>query len=331
MQFYKNSSKRLNFIAMETDMQNVRKNQLGSLIIFRLLAFLLITVLLLPNTVLAQEKNIQTNNSSSPAGAEQQKKIPLTATAVLGNSDERITSGLVWRIYENIGENVSPVLILKSTDDAPIFRLPPGQYILQAAYGYASVSKNIDIQDQAITETLAINAGGLKLSGTVGDIPIPPSKLSFSVYVSIGTDTEGKLILANGKPGEIIRLPEGSYHIVSTYGDANAIQRADIKVETGKVTEAVLNHRAAVVTLKLVASPGSEAFADTAFSVLTPGGDVVREAIGAFPQVTLAEGDYVLIARNDNKVYNREFKVEAGLNRDIEIIESKDKAETSSP
>jgi hypothetical protein len=83
---------------------------------------------------------------------------------------------------------------------------------------------------------------------------------------------------------------------------------------------ATLNHRAATVTLKLVATAGGEAFAGTAFSVLTPGGDVIREAIGAFPTVTLAEGDYVLIARHDGRVYTRDFKVESGLDRDVEAF-----------
>lgn len=248
-------------------------------------------------------------------------KVPIDVSAELGANGEKIISGLTWRIYEDMGDNVSPTLITKSNAPTPSFQLPPGNYIVQAAYGYASTSKRIQVQAAPLTERLAISAGALRLSGTVGDSAIPASQLSFSVYVPIGADSEGRLVLTNAKPGDIIRLPEGAYHIVSTYGDANAIQRADLRVETGKVTEAILNHRAAIVTLKLVASIGSEAFADTAFSVLTPGGDVIREAIGAFPQVTLAEGDYVLIARHDDKVYTREFKVEAGLNRDIEIVE----------
>jgi hypothetical protein len=258
-------------------------------------------------------------------------KSRIHVSAILGDNKEHITSGLVWRVYENVGENVSPALVEKSAEPSPAFELPDGQYIIQAAYGYASTSKRIHVQGAPLTEVLNINAGALKLSGTVGDNPIPSSQISFSVYVSIGTDMEGRLIVSDGKPGNIIRLPEGTYHIVSTYGDANAIQRTDLKVETGQVTEAVLNHRAAVVTLKLVANVGSEAYADTAFSVLTPGGDVVREAIGAFPRVTLAEGDYMLIARHDNKVYSREFKVEAGLNRDIEVVESKDMTGETTP
>jgi hypothetical protein len=96
--------------------------------------------------------------------------------------------------------------------------------------------------------------------------------------------------------------------------------RADLKVDAGKITDATLNHRAATMTLKLVANAGGEAFAGTAFSVLTPGGDVIREAIGAFPSVTLAEGDYMLIARHEGQVFTREFKVQSGQDRDIEVL-----------
>ena len=37
---------------------------------------------------------------------------------------------------------------------------------------------------------------------------------------------------------------------------------------------------------------GGEARANTQWSVLTPGGDVIKESIGAFPRVILAEGEY---------------------------------------
>ncbi len=54
--------------------------------------------------------------------------------------------------------------------------------------------------------------------------------------------------------------------------------------------------------------------------MLTPGGDVIREVIGAFPSVTLAEGDYVVIARQGAQVYTREFHVDSGFDRDVEVL-----------
>ncbi len=86
----------------------------------------------------------------------------------------------------------------------------------------------------------------------------------------------------------MVRLNAGTYHVVSNYGDVNATIRADIQIEAGKLTEATIQHRAAKLTLKLVAGPGGEAIADTAWSILTASGDTVSESVGAFPTIVLA-------------------------------------------
>ncbi|WP_430913635.1 hypothetical protein [Methylobacterium sp. sgz302541] len=244
----------------------------------------------------------------------------LTLSVTLAGSDRPLRSGLAWRIYEDRGDGARPAIVARSTDSEASFKLAPGAYVATVTYGYASASKKIAMGGEPQREQLRIAAGALRLSGAIGDTRIAPAQLSFSVFVPVGTNSEGRLVRSGVKAGELIRLPEGTYHVVSTYGESNAIQRADLKVENGKVTDATMNHRAATLTLKLVSAPGAEAFAGTAFSVLTPGGDTIREAIGAFPQVTLAEGEYVLIARHDGQVYSREFKVESGLDRDVEVV-----------
>jgi hypothetical protein len=91
-------------------------------------------------------------------------------------------------------------------------------------------------------------------------------------------------------------------------------------VLAAKLTDATVTHRAAIITLKLVNERGGEAIADTQWSVLTPGGDVIKESIGAFPRVILAEGDYRVIARNDNKTYERAFKVITGVDGEVEVL-----------
>ena len=86
--------------------------------------------------------------------------------------------------------------------------------------------------------------------------------------------------------GDVVPLPEGSYYIVSNYGkDAKLRPVSDIRVQAGKLTDTTVNHRAAIITLKLVNERGGEARANTQWSVLTPGGDVIKELIGAFPRV----------------------------------------------
>lgn len=255
-----------------------------------------------------------------PAPAARPGPATLSLGAQFSGTRKPVRSGLVWRVLAESSDGSPPRIVARSSEAEPNFSLAPGVYLLHAAYGFASATKRVTLGPQGLSDRLSISAGALALAGSIGETPIAPNLLTFSVFVPLQGNSEGRLVASNAKAGELIRLPEGTYHVVSTYGDSNAIQRADVRVESGQVTQATLHHRAAQVTLKLVAGPGGEAFAGTAFSVLTPGGDVIREAIGAFPQVILAEGDYVLIARQEGQVFSRDFKVEAGRDRDIEVI-----------
>ncbi|SIQ77823.1 hypothetical protein [Bosea sp. TND4EK4] len=268
---------------------------------------------------------LETAPPPAPATPEAPAPAPDTLTrlfmsAQFASDRKPIRSGLVWRVLAETADGSPPKIVARSTNPDASFSLPPGNYVVHAAYGFASGTKRVTLGTQSLRDQVQISAGALTLGGSIGDAPIPANQLSFQVFVPLQGNSEGRLVTRDAKAGELVRLPEGTYHVVSTYGDSNAIQRADVRIETGKVTDATLHHRAAKVTLKLVAAPGGEAFAGTAFSVLTPGGDVIREAIGAFPQVILAEGDYVLIARQEGQVFSRDFKVESGADRDIEVL-----------
>ncbi len=230
----------------------------------------------------------------------------------------------------------------------PTLTLPPGDYVVHVAFGLASATKRVTLGPDVQSERLALSAGGLRIEGTVGDAPIDPSKLSLSIYVPEGRNPEGKLVYAKAKVGEIVGLPEGSYHVVSTYLDtagakfsanpqtptpgksaspapptalpSNSIVNADIKVTSRQADRLTLRHRCAALTLKLVNRPGGEALPNTTFTVLTPGGDVIRELMGAFPSVVLAEGEYVAIARHDARTYQSTFVVKSGMDRDVEVV-----------
>ncbi|MGH6813624.1 MAG: hypothetical protein ACREDM_15215 [Methylocella sp.] len=241
-----------------------------------------------------------------------------------------VREGLQWRVFEEAeGTDGNHKLVAQSTDAMPNLSLPDGNFIVHAALGLAGATKRITINGTLLNETLVLNAGGLRIAGQLGDTPINPAKLSISIYVPGRGNPEAKLVVANAKSGEIVGLPEGNYHVVSTLLDAasngsasptNSVISADLRVQAGKLTDATLRHRAATLTLKLVNSPGGESLANTAFTVLTPGGDVIREMIGAFPAATLAEGEYVAIARHAGQTYQTTFKVESGVDKDVEFL-----------
>ena len=274
---------------------------------------------------------------SVPSHAQQPPvQANLTLSAVLSADTSPLRAGLTWRVFDEAAEpDGSHKLVAHSSDPSPTLTLPNGTYIVHAALGLAGTTKRVTIAGQPLSERLVMNAGALRIVCMLGDQPINPSKLSISIYVPQRGNSEAKLILANAKAGDVIGLPDGTYHLVSTLLDTtgigslaqngianatNSVINADLRVQAGKMTDATLRHRAAVTTLKLVNGPGGEALANTAFTILTPGGDVIRELIGAFPSLVLAEGEYVAIARHDNKTYQASFKVQSTLDRDVEVI-----------
>ncbi len=228
-----------------------------------------------------------------------------------------IRSSLQWRVF--INSNLT-VPLKKSDEPIPVFNLEPGEYIFHVAYGFASTSRKIIVTKQSTSERFIIAAGGLSVKGLNGGKPIDAKNLKVAVYIPTSTNDEDKLLSDNLISNEILRLPEGNYHIVTAYGGSNSTVMADVRVQTGKLTEVTVNHKAALITLKLVSKTGSEAIANTAWTILTPGGDVIREELSAFPNMILSEGTYTAIARNDGKSFTSDFKVTGTNDQDIEIL-----------
>lgn len=252
-----------------------------------------------------------------PAG-----QVALALAARFGKDAPPIAGGLEWRIYAARPDAQGNFrLVREDKAPAPTMVLPAGNYIVHVDFGLATAVKPVVLRGPTIHEMFDLPAGALRMEGRVGNARIPPGQISFEVYKGSQFEPGDRRPIAEHVPTDgVLVVPEGTYYIVSNYGDANSVVRSDIRVQAGKLTDVTVNHRAAAITLKLVTEKGGEALANTAWSVLTPGGDVIKESIGAFPRVILAEGEYRAIARNEGKVYEREFKVVAGVDGDVEVM-----------
>ncbi len=233
--------------------------------------------------------------------------------------------GLSWRVFSPIpGADGKLPLLATAEGGSADFQLMPGDYFVNVAFGRAGATKKLTVEGSGDMDrqVLVLDAGGVILNAVTGsDLRVPPKDLKFDVYAGEAReDGDRGLIMADVAPNTVVRLNAGTYHIVSEYGDINAVVRADIKIEPGKLTEATIQHRAAQINLKLVSVEGGEAVADTAWSVLTSSGDIVAESVSAFPTMILAEGDYTAIARNKDKIYQKDFQVTAGRSADVELL-----------
>lgn len=253
-----------------------------------------------------------------PAFAQRSGFIALRAT--FGERGPEIGEELIWRVYAVRGTDAQ--LMQQSAEAKPTFTLPPGEYAVHASHGLATAIRIVTVTEIGTSATIPVNAGALIVSGHIGgpERPMPPARQTLRLFIPTANNSEGRLVTSVLRPGAILRLPEGNYHLVSTYTGTNSVIRSDVKVETGKVTEAVVNHRAATMTLKLVRAVGGVALAGTQWTIETPGGDIVAEAVGAFPNVDIAEGAYTVTARHNDREYKGQMKVEGGVDRDFEII-----------
>ncbi len=252
-----------------------------------------------------------------PAG-----KVALALSARFGKNAPVIDGGLTWRVYAAKPDAQGKFRLVKEDKSpTPTMVLPAGAYIVHVGFGLATAVKPVRLDGPTVHEDFDLPAGALRMEGRVGDARIPSGQISFDVYKGSQFEPgDRRPIAEHVLTSAVVAVPEGIYYIVSNYGDANSVVRSDIRVQAGKLTDITINHRAAAITFKLVADKGGEALANTAWSVLTPGGDVIKESIGAFPRVILAEGEYRAIARNEGRVFEREFKVVTGVDGDLEVL-----------
>ncbi len=274
-----------------------------------------------PANTLATPQAPRPPSSGAPLPMMTGQSHRLVLEARLVADGPALSDGLIWRVFgaQAGSDGQLPLLAETAPGGTRTLQLPPGDYFVHAAFGRAGATKHVIVTDKDLQESLVIDAGGLKLNSVLGEEqPIPPGQLTFEV---LQPDETGELVtvVPNAAPGRILRLSAGKYHVISRYGNVNAVVRADIEVQAGKLTEAVMRHTGAEVTLKLVSEEGGEALANTSWTVTTQDGITVNELVGAFPSIILAAGNYTAVAKHGGQIYSRDFTVETGLERDIEV------------
>jgi hypothetical protein len=248
----------------------------------------------------------------------------LALSAILAKDSQTLTSGLIWRIYDGrVHDDGSYRLLQTIREPRPTTTLPGGEYLVNAAYGRANVTKRMTVwPDKQLDDVFNLNAGGLRLYATLAKQPLlSEQSLTFDVY-SDESDQFGnrRKVIAGAKSGVVMRLNGGTYRVESTYGDGNAVIEAEVTVEPGKLTEATVDHQAGKVTFRLVQKPGGEALADTIWNIYSGDGQLVKKSGGAFPSHVLAAGSYEVRVEHGQKEYAAKFSVETGDKKQVEVV-----------
>jgi hypothetical protein len=248
---------------------------------------------------------------------------PVRLAAKMTDDGAEISRGMTWRVFEpEAAPDGKLPLVASAQGGIGVFELTPGTYLVHAAFGRAGATKRITVGKEPQREEIVLDAGGLELNALLPNgNAVPADKLRFAIYED-KPDASGDrpLVVPDVKANAVVRLNAGVYHVVSTYGSVNATVRSDIRVEAGKLTQATVEHKAAQVTLKLVREKGGEALAETSWSVVTDSGDPILETVGPYATVVLAEGQYTIVAKNRDRIFQSEAVVESGRDAEVEVV-----------
>lgn len=268
----------------------------------------------------------------------------LILSASLVKGGDPIRSGLVWRIYSvnkgrtllgpdqvnndklvnSLRTNMKRIIKVKESSDAlSNFTLPPGDYYVECSFGRISSIKSVRIErNSIINTTINLDAGAVQIGAEVVNGSVDTNKLRFSVYADDSESKDYSLILQDIHEGDIVPLKKGYYHLVSNYGSVNAVKRANINVQSGKISRVTFKHEAAKVTLRLLRDKDGEALADTKWSIRDASGDIVYSTTGAYAVAILTSGNYTALAENKSELYQKDFSIESGHDIDLDVLTS---------
>lgn len=266
-------------------------------------------------------ESMSLDTAALPAGPRQ----TIALSALLTDAGPQLTSGLRWSIFKMPPKPGAQLQQVASSGEAtPSVGLPDGDYIVNVAYGRAYLTRKISVTaDAAVDGQFVLNAGGLRIAARLANGDAIPAT---SIVGDIFSDERDQLgnrtkVAAGIRPGIIVRLNAGLYHVAALYGDANAVVQTDIGVEAGKVTEAAFSFTAPKVSFRLVQQQGGEALAGTSWTIQAAGtGEVVKESQGALATHVLAAGNYTVVAERGGKKFTQDFTVAPGTPLQVEVI-----------
>src|SRR5690606_19331245 len=135
-----------------------------------------------PNISIPGLSNFAPPTAQGPLARQREGELRLSAH--LTEDGPEISRGLVWRVFKpEAGPDGRLPLVASSQGGSSVFTLEPGSYLIHASFGRAGATKKITVSPDLGSESVVLDAGGLKLDAVLsGGVRIPPAKLRFSIY-----------------------------------------------------------------------------------------------------------------------------------------------------
>jgi hypothetical protein len=230
----------------------------------------------------------------------------ITLTARLSEDGGLIQQPIDWTVRDADG-----AVIVASVEPFVDFPARPGEYRIEARYGTMNVMRDLSLPEgQTLGVTFILNAGGLRVLSKIAGLGRVEVQQTAAVYAMNGL-APGKLIATSELPGEVLRLPAGTYRIESRFEPGNAVALTEVTVKAGRMSAVEIGHHAGLVRF---AAPG-----EVAWEISDAKGEALPELNGSTAGVVLKPGRYVVRTQIDGIAQVRVFTVEDGQVIDVVI------------
>jgi Ca-activated chloride channel family protein len=222
---------------------------------------------------------------------------------------------------------------LRTLDPKPVLTLPAGQYVIEARAGEAARNRRVKIgAGDDIELPILLNAGILRLSSSLdGGDDKSAERTNFTIK-SLSASPPVNMKLIDGHLREtptplpersfrrVFILPAGKYEITALAGDSNARARARVEIAPGKESKLRISLKAGRLSLALLLARGDEPLPGVFWSIFDKSGAQVASASGTNPVLTLASGEYRIMAEYLDKSMERRISLGDGESRKLEFI-----------
>lgn len=229
----------------------------------------------------------------------------LELSARLTPDGRPLQQNMSWTIRDPDG-----VTVYSASEGTADVSLSPGDYVVDASYGATLVEKLVSLPAATrLRISLVLDAGGLKVEPLLGKIDVPPVASRVRVFAMDGR----RLMAVSVTPGEVIRLPAGTYRVESQVSTGNVKAVADVHVTAGRIATVRIAHKAGLARLAFVGAPN----AIVRWEIEDQTGSAIATRGGINANVTLLPGTYTARALVGAELLTATFNIAAGEARDI--------------
>jgi hypothetical protein len=254
--------------------------------------------------------------SLHPAGASHELRIevaqPGTESLALGarlKADGNLISRpIAWTVRHSLAGQSGEVVWQGEAPVADV-PLPPGDYLVEAAYGAAKVRQSVNVATgQRLAMTFILNVGGIRALSRIEGLGLPSGlEATHAIYALAGPDAGRRVAEVDGQ-GEIVRLAAGTYRIESRFLDGNTVAEARVTVKPGVLTSIEISHLAAFARITIAAAEGEK----VKWEVRQAEGAWSRKGEGESFGLVLAPGTYEVSARVAGRPLSYRLTIGAG-------------------